>query len=349
MRSLRLERTGPGGSSPEWDRFVESRAEATIFHHPAWAAALTDAYGFEPVVLTHVDGDGRIQAGARFLAVKSWLTGRRLISMPFTDYCPVLARDEQARVEYAAALVSWRRAEEHPRLEVHGELPQTPGIHAVPQGVRHLLSLGRAPDELYRGLEGTQVHRSIRKAVRNGVALRFDTTHEAIGTYYRLHCSTRRRQGVPVQPRRFFDRLWERLIADGHGMVAIAEQDGAPIAGAVFLGWNRHLIYKYGASDPHSWSLRPNHLLFWKVMERACQEGYDVLDFGKTDAENHGLREFKRRWGAEEVPLTYATATERSSGTQQGRLPTRAVGTMIRRTPLAVGRAMGELLYAHFA
>jgi CelD/BcsL family acetyltransferase involved in cellulose biosynthesis len=332
----------------EWDRFVESRAEASIFHHPAWAAALTDAYGFEPVVLTHVDGDGRIQAGARFLAVRSWLTGRRLISMPFTDYCPVLARDEQAQGEYAAALVSWRRAGQHPRMEVHGELPETSGIHAVPQGVRHVLSLGRAPDELYRSLKGTQVDRSIRKAARSGVAVRFDSTHDAIRTYYRLHCSTRRRQGVPVQPRRFFDRLWERLIAQGYGTVAIAEHDGEAIAGAVFLGWNGHLIYKYGASNPDWWSLRPNHLLFWKVIERACEEGYEVLDFGKTEPENHGLREFKRRWGAEEVPLAYATATERSSGTQ-GRVPTRAVGTMIRRTPLAVGRAMGELLYEHFA
>lgn len=326
---------------------MASRPEATIFHHPAWAAVLTDTYGFEPRLLAQTDGAGRIQAGAMFLDVRSRLTGRRLVSVPFTDHSPVIASDDEARRSLTAALVAWRRQEDLPRLEVHGELDEMPGVHAVPQGVRHVLPLGSSSESLYRSFS-SQVGRAIRKAERSGVTISLETSREAVDQYFRLHVGTRRRQGVPSQPRRFFDRLWSRVIDEGYGFVATARLDGTAIAGAVFLGWNDRLIYKFGASDAGAWDVRPNNLLFWKVMERACEDGYEVLDFGKTEMENHGLREFKRRWGAEEVPLAYATLDDRPHSRKTDRT-TEMVGRLLTRTPPVVGRAVGELLYRHFA
>jgi CelD/BcsL family acetyltransferase involved in cellulose biosynthesis len=138
------------------------------------------------------------------------------------------------------------------------------------------------------------------------------------------------------------------VIAGGQGFVALAEHDGAPIAGAVFLGWNGCLIYKYGASDPGSWELRPNNLLFWKAMEWGCEQGYQVLDFGKTDLENQGLRDFKSRWGATEVPLAYASVSDSAPQPRNGR----AMGLLSRvitSTPPITARLVGELLYGHFA
>jgi CelD/BcsL family acetyltransferase involved in cellulose biosynthesis len=330
-----------------WRDFVVRCSEATIFHHPAWARMLVETYGYRPLLLAQEDEAGRIQAGALFLEVRSRLTGRRLVSLPFTDHSPVLARDQLARREFTSALVAWRREARAPMIEVHAALPAMPGVYAAPRGVRHLLPLERSPEVLYRSLKSTQIGRAIRKAERSGIAVRLDRSREAVAQYYRLHCRTRRRQGVPVQPRRFFDRLWSRLIAEHHGFVALAEHRGALIAGAVFLGSNHHLIYKYGASDPRSWELRPNNLLFWKAMEWGCKEGYEVLDFGKTDLENRGLRDFKSRWGASEVPLAYTFVSDRGPEQGNGRA-IRVMTRVIRSTPTITGRVVGELLYGHF-
>lgn len=335
--------------SGAWERFVGSSPQATIFHHRDWARLLTDTYGFQPRVLVQTDGQGRVEAGALFLDVRSRLTGHRLVSVPFTDHTPVLARDDRARRQFAEGLVAWRRQERLPRLEVHGELPETAGVHPVQEGVRHLLELGTSPDDLYRSLKGTQTGRAIRKAERSGVTVRMDTSPAGVAAYYRLHVLTRRRQGVPVQPSRFFDLLWSHLIDEDHGFVALAEHAGEPVAGAVFLGWNGCLIYKYGASDDRSWDVRPNNLLFWKVMERACEQGYRVLDFGKTDLYNHGLREFKRRWGATEVPLQYSKIDDGPVRQADRGRASMVMASVISHSPPVIGRLAGELLYRHFA
>lgn len=333
---------------PAWQQIVDSSPDATVFHHPDWAMLLARTYGYEPFLLVREDGTGAIRSGAPFLSVRSRLTGHRLVSLPFTDYSPVLARDEAARADFARALVAWRGLVATPAIEVHGELPSTPGVHPVVQGVRHLLPLECGPGVLYRSFKGTQVERAIRKAERSEVTVRLDRSAEGMSLYYELHCLTRKRQGVPVQPRRFFEHLWSGLIAGGKGFIALAEHRGVPIAGAVFLGWNRHLIYKYGASDPTAWRLRPNNLLFWKVMEWACADGYAVLDFGKTELSNRGLRDFKTRWGASELPLMYAVISDRPPQ-PRGKLMSTLLARIIRASPPLTGRLIGELLYRHVA
>ena len=78
---------------------------------------------------------------------------------------------------------------------------------------------------------------------------------------------------------------------------------GVAIASALFLSWNGTTIYKFGASDPEHWPLRPNHLIFWTAIRDSCERGDHRFDFGRTDLENTGLRSFKEGWGAVERPL----------------------------------------------
>src|SRR5205823_1065555 len=116
--------------------------------------------------------------------------------------------------------------------------------------------------------------------------------------FYRLHWQTRRRLGVPLQPRCFFESLWRRIIEPGFGFVAFAYFGERPIAADLFLAWNGTLIGKFNASDRQFWSLRPNNLVVWAGIEWGCRNGYRLLDFGKTDRHGGGLRNFKMSWGS---------------------------------------------------
>ena len=102
------------------------------------------------------------------------------------------------------------------------------------------------------------------------------------------------------------ESLWSRLIKSGLGFVVLAYKDSTPIAGALFLAWNGTLIYKYSASDPLYWRYRPNNLVLWTAIRWGCEHGYHLMDFGKTDLANQGLRDFKSGWGATETPLIYS-------------------------------------------
>jgi lipid II:glycine glycyltransferase (peptidoglycan interpeptide bridge formation enzyme) len=187
--------------------------------------------------------------------------------------------------------------------------------------------------------------RSVRRSSARGLRVRTAAVERDVtDDFYRLHVRTRQRQGVPVQPRRYFALLWERLIRPGLGFVLLADDGDRPVAGAVFLAWNGTLVYKYGASTPESWPDRPNHLLLWEAICRGVGEGAHTLDLGRTAVELEGLATYKRRWGASQDRLVYSLlGGSRLRGTERG-MP-RPAAAVLRRSPAAVTRLTGELLY----
>jgi lipid II:glycine glycyltransferase (peptidoglycan interpeptide bridge formation enzyme) len=157
---------------------------------------------------------------------------------------------------------------------------------------------------------------------------------------------TRRKLGVPTQPKRFIRRFGE-LFEAGLGFVQLVLDGDRPVAAAVFLVFNGTAVYKYGASDERALGKRPNNLLFSEAIRWACESGLRTLDFGRTDADNEGLRAFKRSWGAheEELAYTYFADREPPAGPQ---LRDRVLAGALKRSPAGVSRLVGEALYRHF-
>lgn len=329
---------------PHWLGFLKTQPDATVFHHPAWSRLLGETYGHRALALVQADEDGQIVAGLPLLEMRGMLSRRRFVSLPFTDHCPPLASTPDGLARLTLSLVRWQQETGARQLAIHGALPSVPGVHPVVRGVRHLLPLDRSSEQIFDSLKGGPVHRAIRKARREGVEARVSQSPESQESFYRLHLETRRRLGVPVQPRRFLTAVFSQVVGSGLGFTVFAYKEGRPIAAALFLAWNRNLIYKFGASDPRYWELRPNNLVMWTAIEWACQHGYRLLDFGRTDLDNRGLREFKSRWGSTEVPLIYSYTGPTPHGSMP-RAPMRALAAVIRTSPPIVCRAMGELLY----
>lgn len=338
------------GDDPRWLEFVASQSPATVFHHPAWSRVLAEAYGFRPLVLAQKAADGAIEAGLPLLELRRSHRGPRFASLPFTDYCPPLTVSLEA---FTAGLIAWREAASVRDVAVHAALPTTAGIDVTTRAVRHVLDLDGSVAELEARMKGTQVLRAVKKARRAGLRATLGRSLKEARVFYGLHVLTRHRQGVPVQPRRFVDLLWKHVIDKELGFIVLVYLDRQPVAGALYLAWNRNLIYKFGASDPRFWELRPNNLAMWTAIEWAGEHGYRTLDFGRTDLDNQGLRDFKSRWGATELPLTYsylgaaahpsAAAAVRRARWRKLALDT--AGRVIRTSPPIVCRATGALLY----
>lgn len=336
-------------TDPRWAHFVAGHPRATPFHHPDWTRLVAGCYGFRSFALAVSDATGAIRAGLPVVEVRH-LHGRpKWVSLPFTDYCPPLASGRQEEEQLVSALQRASGSAGVRKVEVRA--PLAGGAATSRAALRHVLALERSPAEVYAGFHRSQVQRSIRRAEREGLTVRQATRlQDLVDTFYRLHVRTRRRQGVPVQPRRFFRMLWGSTISTGLGSVLIVEISAQPIAAAVFLAWNGTVIYKFGASEASAWSLRPNHLLFWHAIRTACEQGYRWFDFGRTDVGQEGLRNFKLSWGAAEEPLVYQTLGGKpgSASAAEG-LATRMLEPVIRRGPLLLCRASGEALYRYVA
>jgi CelD/BcsL family acetyltransferase involved in cellulose biosynthesis len=283
---------------------------------------------------------------------------RKWVSLPFTDYCPPLASAPREEQELVTALRRESRAAGVRRVEVRAPLTgaglDPAGERTDAAALRHVVALDDGAAAVYARFHPSQVKRSIRRAEREGLTVRrADDPRDLLDTFYRLHLQTRRRLGVPVQPRRFFRLLWDGPVSVGMGSVLIVETDGRPIAAAVFLTWNKTAIYKFGASDASAWGLRPNHALMWHAIRTACEQGCRWFDFGKTAVGQEGLRSFKLSWGATEEPLAYRTlgaASGRDGAPPSAdRLGARLLRPVIRHSPLLVCRAAGEALYRYVA
>jgi CelD/BcsL family acetyltransferase involved in cellulose biosynthesis len=338
-----------GPDDAAWREYVESRPDALPFHHPRWSAVLTATYGLAAGAVVVRDG-GTIVAGLPVVVVTTPLRRPRLVSLPFTDYCPPLVApgvDPSAILDPLRAecrRFGARRAEI--RAEVDGAVP----IDAA--GYRHVLDLRGGYDAVAAQYHASQVRRNIRRAHASGLVLRHsDEGDDLVDEFYRLHVNTRRRLGVPVQPRRFFRHIREQLIGE-HGSITVATLNGRPVAAALFLRQASTVVYKYGASDAESWSARPNHAIFDDAIRTACDQGYASFDFGRTDADAEGLRSFKRGWGAQETPLVYSAVGDVRPVTlapSAPSIPSRVLRTVISRSPEWVCRLTGEVLYRYAA
>jgi len=276
--------------------------------------------------------------------VKSWLVGHRYISLPFTEHCPPLAVTRKALRDLISGTARWSVEVADAPVELHAEAPEQKNVHAGTVGFRHVLELDSDPERLFGSFK-REIRKAVHKAERSHIEVHLGQSRADIETYFRMHCDTRHRLGVLVQPKRFFVQLWEKMLSRGLGFTALAYKGREPIAGEVFLALNGHLMAMYGASDPAHWELRPNNLVMWKAIEWGCARGYRDLDLGRTDLDQPGLRNFKRRWGASEDALVYTTIARRSAA--PGPSLSRAIVPVIRRAPSGVARVAGELLSKH--
>jgi CelD/BcsL family acetyltransferase involved in cellulose biosynthesis len=333
-------------ADPSWRELIERSPSAEVFHHPLWLELLRSQYGYEFEACCLGNGTG-IEAGIPVARVQSRLTGRRLVSIPFSDVCPPATAPgaEPVALERLGRALAERAGRSGLELTVHAPLPSAPGAFVQPSFYRHLLPLAGDPAEVEQRFSKSQIKRGIKKARREGLTVERHADRAALDAFYSLHLRTRRRLGVPTQPKRFI-RGFERLFEEGLGFVMLTLDAGEPVAAAVFLTFNGTVTYKYGASDARKLAKRPNNLLFAETIRWACEAGYETLDFGRTDVGNDGLRAFKRAWGAEEVELAYTYLAERPPKPGPSRRD-RLLGATISHSPAFFGRLVGELFYRH--
>ncbi len=78
-----------------WDDLLLTNENTSFFHTAGWAKVLTESYGYKPLYFTQID-NGKLTGLLAVMEVNSLLTGKRGVSLPFADHCPVIAKDRQA-------------------------------------------------------------------------------------------------------------------------------------------------------------------------------------------------------------------------------------------------------------
>src|SRR5689334_20949470 len=77
-------------TDPRWSGLLERHKLSTVFHSAAWLEALQRTYGYSAGAVTTCAPGKPLDNALVFCRVESWLTGRRVVSVPFADHCSPL-------------------------------------------------------------------------------------------------------------------------------------------------------------------------------------------------------------------------------------------------------------------
>jgi lipid II:glycine glycyltransferase (peptidoglycan interpeptide bridge formation enzyme) len=333
-----------------WDEFVLQSPNSSIFHTRAWLEALQLTYGYEPVAFTIASSSSLIASALVFCRVDSWLTGRRLVSLPFSDHCDPLVREPAEFRQLFSAVEREVAPEQQDYLELrpltsldpHSTLPRSEYSY-----YSHQLDLRPELNTLFRGFHKDCTQRMIRRAERVGLTYEEGRSASLLDAFYRLLVMTRRRKRVPPQPKRWFENL---SSAFGNRLkIRVALKDGEPGAAIVTIRFKETLVYKYGGSDPRFHRLGAMQLLFWKCIQEGKQEGARVLDMGRSNISDSGLIAFKDRWGCTRSKLTYSRfgLPGRFEYRRDGGWQEHLARTGLSLLPRSLFVEAGRLLYRH--
>lgn len=344
---LELKQTNPIECG-KWDQQLLLTRGYTVFHSVGWVTALARTYRYKPVYFTRPADDG-LGLVVPMLEIDSFITGRRGISLPFTDYCPMIGNNdfsEQEVFHYIcdhAGRAGWKSVEFRNGTEASQTLPVSV------QYLSHTLDLDRSEPEISARYKSS-IRRNLKKAVREGVKIEFSSSEKGINEFYRLNCLTRKKHGLPPQPKRFFVNLQRYLIARGMGIIVLAVYKDSCIAGALYLHLGEKAVYKFGASNSKYQKLRPNDLVMAEAIKWYTARGFKSLSFGRTALENSGLRQFKNGWGAAESTISYCKYDILKDRLIAEKAKTERLHTKIfSKMPLPLLKLTGSLLYRHAA
>src|ERR1700738_4315153 len=152
---------------PRWQSFVDRHQHGSVFHTTYWLKALQRTYGYEPTVYTTTPPGKELSNGIVFCRIRSWVSGSRLVSLPFSDHCEPLA-DAQDMSE----LMDWLRASRQRKQWKYIELRPLSAEGAsrawdLPKSESfslQVLDLRPTVDTLFRNFHKSCVQRKIQRA-----------------------------------------------------------------------------------------------------------------------------------------------------------------------------------------
>lgn len=333
---------------PNWDRLVLGNAEYSFFHTSEWAKALIASYRFKPLYFVVLE-EGHLVFLMPLMEVNSFLTGKRGVSLPFTDQCRLhILKEDLFKPALQSAIDlghrrHWKFIEWRDAGHFDNHIPASELFYV------HDVDLTRGAQELYSSLSDNN-RRNIKKAYREKVVVNIEKSIGSIENFYKLNVITRQRHGLPPQPLAFFRSVFNYIISTDYGMVASATYQGRIIAASVFFHFGKRALYKYGASDTKYQHVRPNNLIMWEALRWYHEQGFETMSLGRTELNNDGLLQFKRTWGAKESLVKYHLydIKRRDYAPKQSRNRARFEG-LFARTPTPVLRMAGRFLYRHVA
>ncbi|MEM7275962.1 MAG: GNAT family N-acetyltransferase [Actinomycetota bacterium] len=337
-------------TEPGWDDAIGG-TDAELFIGSRWAEVLADSFNVQVQASVERSADGRVAAAVPFACIDD-VRGARLAMLPFSDFVsPVGISDAATWDRLVRPLLDLGRPM---TFNTVAGTPAADDERFVADGgsVRHRIPLDGPADQLFARFSSHH-RRLIRKADRVGLRFGLAETRADLRAFYELHLGVRRhRYGMLAQPYTLFESLWDRFLEPGLGDLVLGFDGDTVVGGCLLLEAGDTFYYKYAASHPDYRSAGASHGAVMHAVGRGIERGLVALDLGRSDTDQPGLVDFKRRFGAEVSELCRYRSKDQlfREASEMDRLLTELTGLLTRPSvPDPITEQAGALLYRLFA
>jgi len=280
----------------EWDAFVFSHPDGTIYHQIGWKKLIQKTYNHAPMYLIGRENEKIVGVLPLFI-IKSFFK-KKLVSIPYCPYGGVLAINGEIQSQLINKAVSLTRDKNLKYLELREKKDLNCGLAKAEKHVSFLLKLSQDSNALWESLSPS-TRRHIRKAEKIEYEIKIN---KDINTFYDLYSKHMRNIGTPTLGYKFFKNLAN--ILNNSFDIATIYYKNYPAASILLLYFNNIVIYDRGASSYEHKDMNLNYVLFWNIISNLSKKNYGYFDFGRSIPES-GTYQFKNGWRPEVIKLQY--------------------------------------------
>ncbi|GGZ08462.1 FemAB family XrtA/PEP-CTERM system-associated protein [Novosphingobium colocasiae] len=343
--TIRLADLGDVNELRRLDAFVLAHPHGTPFHRPCWFVSVAQATGNRAFALVEERG-GEVVGLLPLDAIHSPVFGRVLASSGFAVGGGLLATPgaDPAALFRAAKELALRLS--CPAIELRGgALPDAGGGWTLKTESHCNFARPLAADDEAELLAIPRKQRAeVRRSLGIDLDVRVGREEGDRAAHYAVFCESYRNLGTPVFPRALLDSVLDGFGADAD--ILTVWHQGRPVAGVLSLYHDGAVMPYWGGGTRDARALRANDRMYYELMLHARRKGCARFDFGRSKTLS-GAYHFKRNWGFEPEPLTYAGWTAPGALARDADPTSARVALQIRlwqKLPLAIANRLGPLI-----
>ena len=321
---------------PSWDAYVQTHQQSSLYHLSGWKDVVEKTYGHKTYYLmavkdtqksvtSTVKSDRPFNRDAEELTgesmsvvgilplvhLKHFLFGNILLSIPFYDFCGILTSNKEAErsllneaIKLAERLgvknIEFRNTQSIHWSDKFGSIKRKHPIefYTKTNKVRMLFELPESSEALMKSFK-SKLRSQIKKPLKQGLTAKIGSI-ELLDDFYRVFSINMRDLGSPVHSKKLMECVLKGFPEKSR--IVMVYKDIKPLACSLIVGFKDTLENPWASSLREYSRLAPNMLLYWTMLEYACDNGFKYFDFGRSSTDE-GTYKFKKQWGAEAIPL----------------------------------------------
>lgn len=211
--------------------------------------------------------------------------------------------------------------------------------------VRMLLDLPDSSKTLITSLK-SKLRSQIRKPIKEGLSTKIASL-ELLEDFYRVFSINMRDLGSPVHSNKLMSHVLEEFPEKAK--IAMVYKDAQPIACSLIIDFKNTLENPWASALRKYSSLSPNMLLYWSMLEYACNNGLTQFDFGRSTP-GEGSYKFKEQWGAKPTALHWLYVSLNGHQINEKTSEKSGFGSFIscwQKLPVPITRVIGPMIRKH--